>query len=244
MLAIAALVGLIVSLSLLFIVQRAAAVATERVLVAKQDIAAGDAITHEMIELVEWPAHLKDFSALSQIDAAVGRITRTPIVAGEPILPSKLWREGESGTLEDRLTVGERALSVRVNEMIGVDADSLIGKHIDLIVTRRQGDTSSLTLPVAERLRVLAVNRSSDARRPQPVQTLTLGVTVDQAKAIETARADGTLTALLRSARDLATVTPHSPLPALALEPLKLAAQPRTPSADIELIRGAEKVTP
>lgn len=242
-LAAAALVGLLVSLALLFIVSRSAAVKTTPVLVAAQDVPAGVALTKEMLKVVDWPAHLKGFSAIASPKEAVGRVTHVALISGEPVMSAKLWAAGERGYIEDRLVSGERALSVSVNEMIGIDPATLPGNFIDLIITPRGEAATAASSPVAERLRVLAVNRSADPARPQPIRQLTLAVTPEQARSIESARAQGTLTALLRNAQDVLCTAPSvAQFPENTRPQAKSAT--RAAQRPIEIILGAEKVTP
>ncbi len=244
-LAISALLGLVVALILLYAVNRASAVQTVPVVVAAQPIGMGTTLDASLLKVQEWPAHLKPFVAASDIGDVVGKVTREELVSGEPILPGKLFLAGEGGSLSDRLTRGERGLSIVVNEMVGVDANSLVGAFVDVLVTIRQDSGEAVSRPVAKRLRVLAVNQSADPRRPQPVKQLTLGVTLEQATAIEAARLQGSLSALLRHGRDLDQDMPLAAAPASVTRPE--ASKPTTSTKArpaIELIVGAERVSP
>lgn len=244
-LAISALIGLIVALGLLYAVNRASAVDTVPVVVAAEPIAMGTPLEATLLKVQDWPAHLKPFVAASDIGDVVGKITREELAMGEPVLPGKLFLAGEGGSLSDRLTRGERGLSIVVNEMVGVDAKSLVGAFVDVLVTIRQDNGEAVSRPVAERLRVLAVNQSADPRRPQPVKQLTVGVTLDQATAIESARLQGSLSALLRHARDLDQQRTVVAAPTLAnqSEPKKTTASVKA-RPPVEVIVGAERVSP
>lgn len=242
-LAVSALVGLAVSLLLLYLVKRGAAVDTRPVVIARAAIPAGAALDAEVLGVVDWPSHLMPAAALGATDTLLGRITRVPMYPGEPVLAAKLWEAGERGDLEDQLSGSERALSVPVNEMVGVDADSLPGSFVDLIVTPKTEPGAGSTLAVAERLRVLAVNRSTDSRRPAAIRQLTLAVTSEQARAIEAARQRGALTALLRNSRDMPqpaarVVSTPEPTP----EPTPVGAA-RPASRDIEIILGTQTLS-
>ncbi len=243
-LAISALFGLIVALGLLYGVNRASAVETVPVIVAAQPIGTGTTLEASLLKVQDWPAHLKPFVAASDIGDVIGKVTREELVTGEPILPGKLFLAGEGGSLSDRLTRGERGLSIVVNEIVGVDAKSLAGAFVDVLVTIRQDNGEAESKLVAERLRVLAVNQSADPRRPQPVKQLTLGVTLEQATAIEAARLQGPLSALLRHARDLDQQTP-SPAAATSVTPSESQKRisPVKARPTIELIVGAERVS-
>jgi Flp pilus assembly protein CpaB len=90
---------------------------------------------------------------------------------------------------------------------------------------------------------VLAVNRSTDSRRPAAIRQLTLAVTSEQARAIEAARQRGALTALLRNSRDMPqpaarVVSTPEPTP----EPTPVGAA-RPASRDIEIILGTQTLS-
>lgn len=244
LLAIAALVGLLVSLVLIYTVERRAAVTTVPVLVVTKSVAKGTTLEAGMLEVVQWPAHLKGFQALKAPETAVGRLARVDLYAGEPLLDAKLRQRGERGDLNDQLGVGERALSVRVNDILGIPVEDILGQTVDLLLTRRTGDAAASSLSVAERVRVLAVNNTGSADRPQPIRMLTLAVTPEQATAIERARSEGTLTVLVRNPRDEKlsppVVAPSRVETAPVSSPRPIAIQ----EAPVELIVGSETVTP
>ncbi|MEN9788318.1 MAG: Flp pilus assembly protein CpaB [Pseudomonadota bacterium] len=202
LLAIAALAGLLISLVLIYTVERRAAVTTVPVLVVTKSVVKGTPVEASMVEVKQWPAHLEDFDALQTPATAVGRLARVDLFAGEPLLNAKLRPRGERGDLNDQLGVGERALSVRVNDIVGVPVDSILGQYVDLLLTQRVGDSAASSRAIAESVRVLSVNSTGSADRPQPIRMLTLAVTPAQATAIEESRSTGTLTALVRNSRD------------------------------------------
>jgi pilus assembly protein CpaB len=172
------------------------------VLVVTKSVVKGTPVEASMVEVKQWPAHLEDFDALQTPATAVGRLARVDLFAGEPLLNAKLRPRGERGDLNDQLGVGERALSVRVNDIVGVPVDSILGQYVDLLLTQRVGDSAASSRAIAESVRVLSVNSTGSADRPQPIRMLTLAVTPAQATAIEESRSTGTLTALVRNSRD------------------------------------------
>ena len=134
-LAISALIGLLIALGLLYLVNRAAAVDTVPVVVATRAITTGTTLDESMLTVQQWPAHLKPFVAASNIDSVIGQLTREDLESGEPLLPGKLFLAGESGSLSDRLTRGDRGLSIVVNEMVGVDPKTLVVTELEIFVT-------------------------------------------------------------------------------------------------------------
>ena len=256
LLAISALVGLVVTLAVFYVVERRAAVSTVPVLVAARPIAKGATLEPAMVRLVEWPAHLKGFEAETSVSAVSGRLARVDLYAGEPVLSGKLRQRGERGDLNDQLAAGERAMSVRVNDIVGVPAANFVDHHVDLLLTSPGTDATGHSQLVAERVRVLAVNDTGTTERPQPIRTLTVAVALEQAKAIDDARNLGTLTALLRNPRDTgvtrragaagvpavgnAAEAPAGKSESPTRVPRQAGAEPRS----VEVILGTQQATP
>ncbi len=245
MLAISALVGFVVSLVFFYAAERRAAVRTVPVVVAAKPISKGTALEPAMLRVVDWPSHLRTFDAASTVPAAAGRLARADFVAGEPILEAKLRRRGERGDLDDLLAKGERAMSVKVNDIIGVPAENFIDHHVDLLLTERAAEGGAGSQLVAERVRVLAVNDTGTADRPQPIRTLTLAVALNQAQAIDDARNLGTLTALLRNPRDAGQAAAvRKTTPRVSEAAAVRDKSPVAPVRRVEVILGNTPATP
>lgn len=236
-LAISALVGLILSVTLLFIVQRQAAIDSVDVVIATRSIAKGTVLTESMVERVAWPANLKSFSALQSVDEASGRVARKDILDGEPIQDSGLWPRGQSGDINDQLQIGDRAISIRINDLIGISAEDLVGQFVDLVGTSRPDDGQPITESVVERVKVLAVARTS-GQSEGVIRGITVSVSPEQVTRIEKARLRGTITALIRNPRDLVS----------SRDPIREEMPPRvlvkpTSNDEIELILGGRRLS-
>lgn len=142
-----------------------------------KSVGKGTPLDASMFELKPWPSHLMDFDAIQNEKEAIGRLPKMDLVAGEPLLSAKLRQRGERGDLEDQLGQGEAALTVRVTDIVGVPVSSILGLYVDLVLTRRDGAESLLSLPIVDGIRVLAVNDVGTADRPVPIKMLTLAVT-------------------------------------------------------------------
>ncbi|MEJ2694281.1 MAG: Flp pilus assembly protein CpaB, partial [Candidatus Thiodiazotropha sp.] len=102
---------------------------------------------------------------------------------------------------------GKRALTVRVNDVIGVAGFLLPGNRVDVVATRRgSGKHKTVSNTIVENLKVLAVDQSvsSDKNDPVIVRAVTLEVTPKQAELIVKATTDGNLQLTLRNPLDLA----------------------------------------
>jgi pilus assembly protein CpaB len=74
-----------------------AAVETRPVVVARVDVATATGLAAPDLELVDWPAAYVPQGAIHTLPAAEGRVTRRPIVAGEPVLEGALFERGAEG---------------------------------------------------------------------------------------------------------------------------------------------------
>jgi pilus assembly protein CpaB len=192
-------------------VSRQAAMATRQVAVAAVDIDIGSRLTKDMLKTAPWPAGSVPEGTSAESTLLVDRVARTAILKGEPVLEAKLAPVGTSGGLSAIVAEGKRAMTVRVNDVVGVAGFALPGNYVDIIVnTFEDGAGSSLDKDrsvskiVLEHILVLAVAQEAgrDETRPKVVNAVTLEVTPDQAELLDLARSVGTLSLVLRNQVD------------------------------------------
>lgn len=180
------------------------------VAVANTDISLGQRLTPELFKLVDWPASSTPPGAFTEIDKLDGRVVKTSLMRGEPVLEGKLAPLGTKGGLSAVIGEGRRAITVRVNDVIGVAGFALPGNFVDIIVnTQREGERNgnidqNISKIVLERILVLAVAQEAgrDETKPRVVNAVTLEVTPDQAEKLDLARSVGTLSLALRNQVD------------------------------------------
>lgn len=192
-------------------VSRQAAMATRQVAVAAVDIDIGSRITKDMLKTVAWPSGSVPEGAQPEAAPLVDRVVRTAILKGEPVLEAKLAPTGTTGGLSAIVAEGKRAMTVRVNDVVGVAGFALPGNYVDILVnTFEDGAGSSLDKDrsvskiVLEHILVLAVAQEAgrDETKPKVVNAVTLEVTPDQAELLDLARSVGTLSLVLRNQVD------------------------------------------
>ena len=130
----------------------AATVNTAKVVVAASNLDVGAALRAEDLRVIDWPAKSVPEGAFHKADELVGRGLLQPVVAFEPILPAKVASPEAGAGLPPVIPEGMRALSVRVNDVIGVAGYVLPGTRVDVLVTVSPTDkhddmTSKLILP-------------------------------------------------------------------------------------------------
>src|SRR5438876_9096634 len=120
------------------------AMPTTPVVVAASNLDIGVELAPNDIKVVDWPSASVPTGALESVGEAVGRGVIMPIVENEPILPIKLASKDAGAGLPPAIPPGFRAVSVRVNEVIGVAGYVLPGTHVDVVATvsptAQQGD--------------------------------------------------------------------------------------------------------
>ncbi len=183
-----------------------------QVAVATQEINMGQKLTSNMFKLVSWPANImppESFSELSKLD---GRVTKSALQVGEPVLATKLAPEGSLGGLSAVIAEGKRAITVRVNDVVGVAGFALPGNFVDIIVNTQKEEGSGnnknskdISKIVLEHILVLAVAQEAgrDETTPKVVNAVTLEVSPEQAEMIDLARSIGDLSLVLRNQADV-----------------------------------------
>ena len=182
-----------------------------KVVVAAADVSLGQRLSPDMLRLAEWPAESLPEGALQDPLKLSGRVLKTSVLRGEPLSEAKLAPAGTLGGLSALITEGRRAITVRVNDVIGVAGFALPGNYVDIIVSTQQ-DAGDRTYPqsrniskiVLERILVLAVAQEvgRDETKPRVVNAVTLEVTPAQAENLDLARSVGSLSLVLRNQVD------------------------------------------
>jgi pilus assembly protein CpaB len=148
--------------------------------------------------------------AFVDVAALDGRVVKTSIARGEPLIEAKLAPAGTKGGLSAVVAEGKRAMTVRVNDVVGVAGFALPGNYVDIMVNTqneraRGGDKdNAISKIVLERILVLAVAQEADrdSTKPKVVNAVTLEVTPAQAEGLDLARSVGTLSLVLRNQSD------------------------------------------
>jgi pilus assembly protein CpaB len=189
---------------------RQANIATNQVVVAARDIQLGSPLTPDMLTAVKWPSGSLPTGAISDPVELADRVVKTTLMRGEPVLESKLAPKGTKGGLSAVIAEGKRAITVKVNEVVGVAGFALPGNHVDIMVNtndeqgRRNDREHMISKIVLERILVLAVAQeaSRDDTKPRVVNAVTLEVTPEEAEKIDLARSVGNLSLVLRNQVD------------------------------------------
>jgi pilus assembly protein CpaB len=181
--------------------------ASNRIVVAAADVNLGQRLTPEMLKSLDWPADSLPRGALRDASRLVGRVLKTSVLRDEPLSEAKLAPAGTLGGLSALIAEGKRAITVRVNDVVGVAGFALPGNFVDILVNTQAagvGRESAISKIVLERILVLAVAQEvgRDETKPRVVNAVTLEVTPAQAENLDLARSVGTLSLALRNQVD------------------------------------------
>lgn len=176
--------------------------------VATHDMAMGSMITKDDVKLVAWPASSPVSKGFTTVETVLNRGLISGVVANEPLTESKLAPLAAGAGLPPSITEGMRAVSVKVNEVIGVAGFVVPGTHVDVMVTlRRDAEKDSMTRVVVSDVQVLTAGTRYDEGKardgqPIPASVVTLLVTPPDAERIALASAEGNIMLTLRNPMD------------------------------------------
>ena len=194
-------------------VSRQAGIASNKVVVAAVDIELGTRINAEMLSTLDWPSAAVPPGAFKDVKDLQDRIVKVGILRGEPLIERKLAPLGTLGGLSAVIAEGKRAMTVRVNDVVGVAGFALPGNYVDVMVNAQQDkdggeEGKQISITVLERVLVLAVAQESgrDDTKPKVVSAVTLELSPEDSEKLDLARSVGTLSLVLRNQVDQKTV--------------------------------------
>jgi pilus assembly protein CpaB len=188
------------------------------VLVAKSDIALGQALKPDDMQWQTWPAANASNTFIrrgDRPDAAnqvAGSIARAPFIAGEPIREQKLVKADGSGFMAAILPTGMRAISTEISAETGAGGFILPNDRVDVILTKREKNPDNtnaqdivVSMVILTNIRVLAIDQApkeKDGQNAVVGKTVTLELKPEQTVTLGAARQAGTLSLALRSIAD------------------------------------------
>jgi pilus assembly protein CpaB len=196
--------------------------------VASQDMPTGFLITKDYVKLVPWPASAPVKGGFTSIDKVLNRGLIASVAVNEPITEAKLAPLDAGAGLPPTITEGMRALSVRVNDVIGVAGFVVPGTHVDVLVTLKRGDSDTMTRAVVNDIQVLTAGTRYDQAKsrdgqPIPTSVVTLLVTPADAEKITLAQSQGSIMLTLRNPLD------HKPTDTTGIRTAALMGEPAPP---------------
>ena len=157
-------------------------VSSDKVVVAALDIELASRLNPQMLTTVDWPRGSMPQGAFSDVKELQDRVVKSSLQRGEAILANKLAPVGTQGGLSAVIAEGKRAMTVRVNDVVGVAGFALPGNYVDVMVSTQQdkdgrGDENrQISKTVLEHVLVLAVAQEAgrDETKPKVVSLTTV----------------------------------------------------------------------
>jgi len=183
---------------------------SQPVVVAARDMALGDVLAEEDVRLVEWPSGVIPEGYASTVPEVLGRGVLTPVKMNEPLLESKLGDVGLGGGMPLIIPEGMRAVSIRVNDVIGVAGFAIPQTRVDVLLTvAPSGGGQPITKIVLQNIPMLAVDQTihrDEEGNPIAATVATVLVTPVDAEKLVHAAAQGSIQMALRNIMDLEAV--------------------------------------
>ena len=214
------------------------------VVVAISDIPSGTTVGANMVRLAQISQTALHPEAVITPGEVIGRITKAPIVQGEQILRNRLLPAGVTPSLSFAIPSGKRAVSVAVNEGVGVAGFVKPGDRVDILATIDSPDReNTVTSTVLQDVEVLAIAQDMEEqvdKKPKVTTTVTLAVTLDEAQKVTLAEETGVLRLALRpvTAANREWVNPTS-----SGELVKAAAPQGAPKPIVQVAAAPQKAT-
>ena len=181
------------------------------VVVAKEAIPVGAKITAEQLTTTPIPNGSTPPGAFREPEKVVGRVAVIPIGVLETVTETKLAAEGLGGGLSAVIPEGYRAMTVKVDDVVGINGFVMPGSFVDVVVTilppeQNNGAANPVSKIILQNIKVLAsgenIDQPQNEREPSRVKAVTLQVTPEQSEKLALAINEGKLQLVMRNYGD------------------------------------------
>lgn len=220
---------------------------TTSIVVVKDQLNAGTKLVPEMLVVAAYPAGHLPTGHFSRVEDLTDKVLLVDLTKHEPVLLSKLSNTGGRAGVAAVTDPTKRAMSVKVDEVIGVSGFIKPGDRVDVMVTIQPNSRSqsSIAKTILENVEVLAAGlqweKTAKDQEPKPVQVMTLEVDVREAEILALASTQGRLRLALRNPLNSKKVLTHG----ASVRTLLSAYRPKSSRQvfKVEMIKGAERKT-
>src|SRR5207253_5540270 len=159
----------------------------QNVVVATVEIAFGQMVEAQQVTLVRMPKDTVPEDAFDATDKVVGKIATFSMLRGDILRGARLAEHLGGSTLASLIEPTKRAISLRVDDVVGVSGFLLPGNRVDVLATKQMGNNGNAeSKTILEDLRVLAVDQTASTDKTQPVvvRAVTLEMTPGQTEVL------------------------------------------------------------
>jgi pilus assembly protein CpaB len=205
----------------------------------------GTKVTERHLKTMTMPAQYVPSGSFSTIEEVLDRVTVQPIVAGEILMRERFSEHDDGSTLAALVSEKMRAVTVRVDDVIGVAGFLLPGNRVDVLAARRESGQRAVAETILRDVKVLAVDQTAATEKNEPVivRAVTLEVNPQQAEVLVKAKEEGSIQLTLRNPLDdeVLVVEAAAPPPP---PPVRRAVAPAPPrQRTVTVIRGTDVST-
>ena len=186
---------------------------TTPVIVAALEIPFGQKIEASHLKAINWPEETMPEGVFNDPAAIVGKIANTKIMQNEMLINSRVVDEVGGSVLAAIVSPNKRAVTVRVNDVLGVAGFLLPGNHVDILATRQEDNERPQTETILEDLKVLAVDQTASTEEDKPivVRTVTVEAGPNEAEQLVRASEEGSVQLVLRNPADDSRIVKEEP---------------------------------
>jgi pilus assembly protein CpaB len=225
------------------------------VAIATIAIPPGTIIEAKHVNLAVFPISMAPDKTINNLEEVIGKVAKNQLYIGDIVRAERLANQGDGSYLASLIGENKRAVTIRVNDVVGVAGFILPGNTVDILNTFQQGSKPT-TEVILSQIKILAVDQRavSGENKPQLVRAVTVEVDLIQAEILMSARRNGYLQLALRNPIDNTPVLIASERqdevisaiePAPSLKPSIIAVPKIAPKVitrqRVELIRGVRQ---
>lgn len=212
-------------------------VVSTHILIAAMNLTVGTKVENRHVATIEMIPGQEPAGTFHDFKEIEGKVTNVNVPAGQMLMAPMFGKEGESA-LAAVVAKDKRAVTVRVDDVVGVAGFLLPGNHVDVVATRKDDRTQVVTAEtILSDIKVLAVDQSiaTNSNEPVVVRAVTLEVTPDDGETLLKWKAAGSIQLALRNPLDESDARHKA-------APIKVAVKAIAPVRDpaITVIRGTQ----
>lgn len=212
-----------------------------KVIVAAMTIPYGTKVTERHVKAMEFPEQAIPSGAIREIAEIDGYVSSTEVLTGEILFKSRFVEHESGSTLAALVEPDKRAITVRVDDVVGVAGFLLPGNFVDVLATRLERKTKrAVTETILRHIKVLAVDQTAktDDSEPVVVRAVTLEMTPKQAETLVKRKEEGTIQLTLRNPLDEMVAEEKPVAVPKPKAPVRRAAPRRPSNTTVTIIRG------
>ncbi len=184
-----------------------------QIIVAAENLPLGTLLEETHLKTAPWAQGIPIEGAFENTADVVGRGVIVPMVINEPVIETKLAPQDAGAGLSTIIPEGMRAVSLRVNDVVGVSGFALPGSRVDVILSGNAEGAGGIDISkvVLENVEVIAAGQNIERNakgEPKKVNVITVLVTPEQAQVVALASLDGQIRLALRNPLDLEQADP------------------------------------